>query len=61
MTPAKAAIILVRRLTRRIAMPVENLIMLFIIIGGMAVFMLVTMWFSLDRNKLPRDSHSGKE
>ena len=38
-------------------MPIENVIMLFIIFGAMAVFLLVTSWLSLDRNKLPRDDH----
>jgi len=42
-------------------MPVENLILLFIVTGAMAIFMLVTAWLSLDRNKLPRDSHNGGE
>jgi hypothetical protein len=27
----------------------------------MAIFMLVTMWLSLDRNKLPRGDHDGGE
>ena len=42
-------------------MPVENLIVLLIVAGAMAVFMLVTAWLSLDRNKLPRDKHSVAE
>lgn len=42
-------------------MPVENLILLFIVTGAMVIFMLVTMWLSLDRNKLPRDRHIGGE
>lgn len=42
-------------------MPVENLILLFIVNGVMVIFMLVTGWLSLDRNKLPRDSQDGGE
>ena len=42
-------------------MPAENLILLFIVTGAMAVFMLVTVWLSLDRNKLPRDSRDRGE
>ncbi len=42
-------------------MPAENLILLFIVTGAMAVFMLVTGWLSLERNKLPRDSQDGRE
>lgn len=42
-------------------MPAGNLILLFIVTGAMAIFMLVTMWLSLDRNKLPRDTHKGGE
>jgi hypothetical protein len=42
-------------------MPVENIILLFIVFGSMAVFLLVTGWLSLDRNKLPRDDHSAAE
>ena len=47
-----------RYLTGKIAMPAENLILLFIVTGAMAIFMLVTVWLSLDRNKLPRDIHN---
>jgi len=42
-------------------MPVENLILLFIVTGAMVIFMLVTAWLSLERNKLPRDNHSNGE
>ncbi len=42
-------------------MPVENLILIFIVLGAMAAFMLVTAWLSLDRNKLPRDDHGAAE
>jgi hypothetical protein len=42
-------------------MPAENLILLFIVTGAMAIFMLVTVWLSLDRNKLPRDIHNRGE
>jgi hypothetical protein len=48
-------------LTGRIAMPVENLIVLLIVSGGMVAFMLVLAWLSLDRNKLPRDNHGTAE
>ena len=42
-------------------MPVDNLIVILIVIGAMAAFMLVTAWLSLDRNKLPRDDASAAE
>ena len=42
-------------------MPVDNLIVILIVLGAMAAFMLVTAWLSLDRNKLPRDDHSAAE
>lgn len=42
-------------------MPVDNLIVILIVIGAMAAFMLVTAWLSLDRNKLPRDDTSAAE
>ena len=42
-------------------MPVDNLIVLLIVLGAMAAFMLVIAWLSLDRNKLPRDDHSAAE
>ncbi len=42
-------------------MPIENLILLFIVFGAMAAFLLVTGWLSLDRNKLPRDDHHPAE
>jgi len=41
--------------------PVENLILLFIVFGAMAAFMLVMWWVSLDRNKLPHDDHIAAE
>lgn len=42
-------------------MPVENYIVLLIVIGAMVAFMAVTTWLSLDRNKLPRDSRGAAE
>ncbi len=61
MFPAVSGLINELHLTGRIAMPVENLIVLLIVGGAMAAFMLVTAWLSLDRNKLPRDDHSAAE
>ena len=42
-------------------MPVENYIVLAIVTGAMIVFLSVTTWLSLDRNKLPRDDHGAAE
>lgn len=42
-------------------MPVENIIVLLIVFGSMAIFMLVTGWLSLDRHKLPRDDNQAAE
>jgi len=39
-----------------IAMPVENVIVLVIILVAMVGFTLVTAWSSPDRKKLPRDN-----
>jgi hypothetical protein len=61
MFPAGSGLINELHLTGRIAMPVENLIVLLIVGGAMAAFMLVLAWLSLDRNKLPRDSHDAAE
>ena len=49
------------RLNGRISVPTENLIVLRIIVGAMAVFMAVAAWLSLDRNKLPHDNHGAAE
>jgi len=61
MSAAGARIPFGRYLTKRIAMPVESIIVLFIVFGAMAVFMLVTGWLSLDRNKLPHDNTGAPE
>ncbi len=42
-------------------MPVENLVVLLIVIGAMVLFMVVTGWLSLDRNKLPNDNRGATE
>ncbi len=48
-------------LSGRIAKPVDNLIVILIVLGAIAAFMLVTAWLSLDRNKLLRVDHSAAE
>ncbi len=42
-------------------MPIENFIVLLIVGGAMALFLAVTTWLSLDRNKLPRDNQGAAE
>jgi hypothetical protein len=61
MFPAGIGLNIELHLTGRIVMPVENLIVLLIVGGAMAAFMLVLAWLSLDRNKLPRDNHGVAE